>query len=56
MREKNLKNKPLTDRQLRNRVKKQREQGVGKLAIVKFVWDNSTRGLKDSKEFVDETW
>lgn len=44
----------LNDNQLKASIKKKREQGIRKLQIVKWVWDNCDRGLKDSKQFVDD--
>lgn len=44
----------LGDNQLKQKIKEMREENPGqKLAIVKWVYDNSDKGLKESKEFVD---
>lgn len=43
----------LSDVDLKKLIKKLREEGATKLEIVKAVWDVSTKGLKEAKEFVD---
>lgn len=42
-----------TDKQLIRGIKSRRKKGEGMLQVVKWVWDNSDRGLKESKQFVD---
>lgn len=45
----------LSDANLKMGIRIRKQDGLGKLAVVKWVYDNSDKGLKDSKEFVDNT-
>jgi len=46
--------KILNDAQLKIGIREKRKNGSwGKLSLVKWVHDNSDKGLKDSKDFVD---
>ena len=44
----------LSDANLKLGIDREKAGGAGKLQIVKWVHDNSNKGLRDSKEFVDE--
>ena len=48
-----MRNKETTKEDLKILIKQLRQEGKSKLQIVKAVWDSSSMGLKESKEFVD---